>query len=97
VPNNPSDALVRDSLRLGAVSSPSEVVMVTQESVCKKARDAYQADLVGLGGSAFSGRVYVVKSGTTYAVLDPDFHYQGRTDNWIIMVMDARYRKLSLF
>lgn len=96
-PSNATDATVRDSLHLGAVSSRTEVVIVTQESVCKKARDAYQASLGGAGGSPFSGRVYVVKSGTTYAVLDPDFHYQNRTDNWIIMVMDARYRKLSLF
>lgn len=96
-PSNPSDAVVRDSLRLGPVSNRSQVVMVTQEAVCKKAKAAYEAGLSGPGGSSFSGRLYVVKSGSTYAVLDPDFHYQGRTNNWIIMIMDDRYRKLSLF
>jgi hypothetical protein len=30
VPTNPTDAMVRDSLRLGAVSSRSQVVMFTQ-------------------------------------------------------------------
>jgi hypothetical protein len=65
--------------------------------VCKKVKAAYEAGLTARGGSGFSGRVYVVKSGSTYAVLDPDHHYQGRTNNWIIMIMDDRYRTLSLF
>lgn len=90
------DAQVRDSLRL-ASSSAANVTLVTSESVCKKANATYQAELGGVGGSPFSGKVYVVKAGTTYAVLDPSFHYQGRTNNWIIVIMDSRYKKLSLF
>lgn len=96
-PTNSKDAVVRDSLRLGAVSLPSQVTLVAQEAVCKKAKAAYEAEFSGRGGSTFSGRVYVVKSGSTYAVFDPDYHYQNQTDIWIVMVMDDRYRKLSLF
>jgi hypothetical protein len=87
---------VRDSLRLGAASA-SSVILVADQTVCKKANAAYQAAVGGPGGSGFSGKVYVVKSGTTYAVLDPDFHVDGRTDNWIIVIMDSRYKVLSLF
>jgi hypothetical protein len=94
---NPTDALVRDSLRLGAVSSPSQVVMVTQEAVCKKAKAAYETEFSGRGGSSPSGRLYVVKAGSTYAVLDPNYHYNPSRPRWIIMIMDDRYRKLSLF
>jgi hypothetical protein len=94
---NATDAMVRDSLRLGAVSSPSQVVMVTQEAVCKKAKAAYETEFSGQGGSSFSGRLYVAKAGSTYAVLDPDYHYRPNRPKWIIMVMDDRYRKLSLF
>jgi hypothetical protein len=71
--------------------------MVTQEAVCKKAKAAYEAGMTQRGGAGFSGRVYVVKSGSTYAVLDPDHHRDGRTNNWIIMIMDSRYQTLSLF
>jgi hypothetical protein len=94
---NATDAMVRDSLRLGAVSGPSQLVMVTQEAVCKKAKAAYETEFSGRGGSSFSGRLYVVKAGSTYAVLDPDYHYRPNRPNWIIMIMDDRYRKLSLF
>jgi hypothetical protein len=70
---------------------------VTQEAICKKAKAAYETELGGRGGSAFSGSVYVARAGATYAVLDPSYHYQNQTDVWIIMAMDDRYRKLSLF
>ncbi len=89
------DIAVRDSLRLPAVPA-NQVVLVTQDPVCKKANVAYQADRAITGGSGFSGRVYVVKIGTTYAVLDPSFSY-GRPDNWTVVIMDSRYRTLSVF
>jgi hypothetical protein len=95
-PVRPDERVVRDSLRLGAAAA-STVVLVSDEAVCRKANTAYQNAVAGPGGSPFSGRVYVVKSGTTYAVLDPDFHVDNRTDNWIIVIMDSKYKKLSLF
>jgi hypothetical protein len=70
--------------------------MVTQEAVCKKAKAAYETEFSGQG-SSFSGRLYVVKAGSTYAVLDPDYHYHPSRPRWSIMIMDDRYRKLSLF
>lgn len=92
---SPQDLIVRDSLRLPAVPT-SQVTLVTQEAVCKKANAAYQADRSGTGGSGFSGRVYVAKAGDTYAVLDPSFRY-GSSLNWTVVIMDSRYRKLSVF
>jgi hypothetical protein len=92
----PGDAVVRDSLRLPAVPA-SQVVLIGQEATCKKARDAYQQELVGSGGGAFSGRVYVLKVGTAYAVLDPVFKYDPNSSNWVIVIMDSRFKKLSLF
>ena len=92
----PGDVVVRDSLRLPAVPV-SQVVFVSQESSCKKARDSYQQELAGSGGGAFSGRVYVLKVGTAYAVLDPEFKYDPASENWVIVIMDSRYKKLSMF
>jgi hypothetical protein len=71
-------------------------VLVTTESVCKKANATYQSTLGGTGGTSFSGRVYVVKIGTVYAVLDPVFNY-GNPHNWVVEIQDSRFRKLSLY
>lgn len=96
VGSRPDEVAVRDSLRLGAASQ-SAVTLVSDEAVCRKANTGYQNSLTGRGTTPFSGKVYVVKSGTTYAVLDPDVHVDGSTDNWIIVILDSRYKKLSLF
>ena len=73
------------------------MVLISQETTCKKARDAYQQTLVGSGGGAFSGRVSVLQVGTAYAVLDPGFKYDPASPNWVIVIMDSRFKKLSLF
>lgn len=98
---SPKDAVVRDSIRLPAVGA-SQVTWVTTESVCTKARTAYQNRLANTGGTPFSGRVYVVKVGSTrYAVMDPEFHYALPCPECppfrLIVVIDSQYRPLSLF
>ena len=87
-------AIMRDSLRLPSVPR-SQVALVTNESVCKKAKATYQTSL-STPGHTFSGRVYVVKIGTVYAVLDPTFNL-GDPTNWIVQIRDSRYRQLSLY
>jgi len=87
-------AVMRDSLRLPSVPR-SQVVLVTNESVCKKAKATYQTSL-STPGYTFSSRVYVVKIGTVYAVLDPTFNL-GDSTNWIVQIQDSRYQQLSLY
>ena len=87
-------AVMRDSLRLPSVPR-SQVVLVTNESTCKKARTTYETSL-STPGFTFSGRLYVVKIGTVYAVLDPTFNI-GDSTNWIVQIQDSRYRQLSLY
>ncbi len=87
---------VRDSLRL-ASASPSQVVLVTQETVCRKANSAYKTKLANTGGSGFSDRVYVLQVGNTYAVFDPSFTYDASLGYWTIVVLDSRYKPLSVF
>lgn len=91
------NAVVRDSLRL-PYTPAAQVVLVTNESVCKKANAAYQADRAGKGGG-LSGRVYVVAVGNTYAVLDPSYRYD---PTWphpsrTILIVSSRFERLSLF
>lgn len=95
-PTSTDKVVIKDSLRLGS-ASPSEVLLVSSESVCKKARDAYQQRLADRGGSAFSGRVYVLKVGTPYAVYDPLYRVSAADPFGIIVIMDSRYKPLSLF
>jgi hypothetical protein len=86
---------VRDSLRV-PYTPQNKVKLVTQEAVCIKARDAYVADRAGKGVGGSSGRVYVVAIGTTYAVLDPAYHYSSDPYRWTILIVDSTYQKLSL-
>lgn len=88
---------VRDSLRI-PYTPANQVTLVTQEAVCKKARDAYVADRAGKGAGGSSGRVYVLALGNTYAVVDTAYHYSLEApNNWTILILDSRYRRLSLF
>jgi hypothetical protein len=86
---------VRDSLKLPVLAA-NQLVLVTSESVCKKAKNAYQNDRAGTGGSGFTGRVYVVKIDTRYAVLDPGFNY-GEPGNWTVLILDSHYQKLAVY
>lgn len=84
---------VRDSLRLPSVPA-SQVVLVADSSVCRKAASAYQSQLAGQGLGGFTGSVYVVQAGTTYTVLDPGYHYT-RGDGGVLLTFDSHWKLLS--
>ncbi len=91
-----ADRTMRDSLHLALVA-PSQIVLVTSSTICRKANQAYQSYVSGSGGSGLSGSVYVVQVGSAnYAVLDPGYHYSDPRF-WTVVVMDSRYTPLSSF
>jgi hypothetical protein len=88
-----------DSLRLPFVPA-NELKLVADERTCRKANQAYQAELQNTGGSGFSGRVYVVRVGTSYAVLDPALRYgaeYGAPDFWTVLITDSNFKPLAIF
>jgi hypothetical protein len=67
---------------------PAAVALVTNNTVCRKAEQAYTTAL-GANRNTPSGAVYVVKVGTSYVVRDP----AQRGGDWTIeMVLDSQYR-----
>ena len=84
---------VRDSLHL-PLTSASGVGLVTTAATCRKARAAYQAKFANTGGGAFSGRVYVIKVGNVYAVLDPGFKYSN-PEVLTVQIVDSRLSHLA--
>jgi hypothetical protein len=91
--NRPDEKAVRDSLRLPQSGQTS---IITSESVCKKANPAYQGVLAGTG-HGFSGKVYVIQVGTTYAVFDPVYHWGPDSGYYTVVIFDSRWRKLSSY
>jgi len=88
--------VVRDSLRLPLLSA-SQIIVVTQESVCKKANSAFQSYWANRGGTAFSGRVYVLQIGSVYGVSDPSYHYRATNADSPLLFLDSRYKALSVY
>ena len=86
---------MRDSLRL-PLAPASQVVLVTNESTCRKANTAYQTAVNGSGGTGLSGQVYVVQVGTAYAVLDPNYN-AGQPGAWSVVVLDSRFKERSSY
>jgi hypothetical protein len=91
--DHPDDKAVRDSLRL---PQSGIISVITSESVCKKANPAYQAVLAGTG-HGFSGKVYVIQVGSTYAVFDPVYHWGPDSGYYTVVIFDSRWRKLSSY
>jgi hypothetical protein len=67
-----ADAQVRDSLRLQPTPT-DQVVLVQNEGVCRQAAAAYRRELT-TAAEAHTGRVYVVRAGDRFAVLDINYH-----------------------
>lgn len=88
------DLVSRNALHLPLVQ-PSQFVVVTQEAVCKKANASYQAHLATSGGTAFSGKVYVLQIGNVYAVQDPVYRYRAGQNYPLTLIMDSHYKVLS--
>jgi len=68
--NDPNMVTYRQRMKLSQVPA-AQVVFVTDTKVCTKARDVYTAAIRRTDGVQPSGRVYVIKVGTTYVVNDP--------------------------
>jgi hypothetical protein len=87
---------VRDSLRIPAVVSAGDIVLITKENVCKSANNAYQSIASGARGT-LSGRVYVVQVGTSYVVWDPSYRYSTADQADVFIVFDSRWARKSIF
>lgn len=86
----------RDTLRIPAVSLASDVALITKEATCKSANTAYQ--LVATGArQTLTGRVYVVRVGTSYVVWDPGYAFDPSYAVDIYMVFDSRWVHKSTF
>lgn len=86
----------RDSLRIPAVALSSDVVLITKSATCKAANSAYQAAATG-ARQTLSGQVFVVQVGTNYVVWDPAYSFDPAYPEWVYMVFDSRWTKLSMF
>jgi hypothetical protein len=97
---SPNNAAVRDSLRLQP--TPKKwIKLVEDETVCSQAAAAYRRELT-TAAETHTGRVYVIQARDRYAVLDVDYHIAPRRPtlhgtNWIIVIFDATWGRLSLF
>jgi hypothetical protein len=88
---------VRNALQLPATPA-SQVTLVTDQSVCRKANTAF-ANEFSSQGSGLSGRVYVVSVASVYAVVDPVFLYDSvsRGRLWaFVFIIDSKFKKLSI-
>ncbi len=86
----------RDSLLIPAVASASDVVLITKGATCRKANTAYQKAATG-ARQTLSGRVFVVKVGTSHVVWDPAYRFNAAYPLWIYMLFDSRWRLKSVF
>lgn len=80
----------RRALGLPLVAA-ANVTLVTQSSICSKAAAAYAAKIAGAGGG-LTGRVLVVKAGTMYVVLDPNYYLLASNKQYRHMVMDSKFK-----
>jgi hypothetical protein len=69
----------------------SQLSLVTQESVCKKAAAAYRSATTGAG---WLGRVAVVKAGTTYTVIDPGYYYDAANKAALWVLLDSKFKPI---
>ena len=87
---------VRDFLLIPAVASAADVALITKEVTCKSANTAYQKAATG-ARQTLSGRVFVVKVGTSYVVWDPAYRFNAAYETWAYMLFDSRWVLKSLF
>jgi hypothetical protein len=84
----------RNALKL-PLTPANQLELATQEGTCKKVKPTYEAAANAEGGTGLSGRLYVVKVGTVFVAVDPDYHWGADPGWWKVVTMDSRYRKLS--
>jgi len=93
---DPEATAVRDSLHILPVPA-TQVALVADPGVCERASAAYQRYYQGIA-AGFSGSVYVVKVGTRYAALDPEYPTSIHDPPpWHVVIMDSDYRPLGSY
>ena len=93
--DHPAAQARRTALQLPFVAA-SEVVQLTSGPACRRASDAYKAN-VRAQANTLSGAVYLYRVGPTrYVVTDPTYRYSGPTSH-LFMVFDDRWRYLAAF
>jgi hypothetical protein len=94
--NSGDNKAVRDSLKLPFVVS-SQVVLVSSDATCKKARTAFQSYWANRGGTGFSAKVYVLQVGSLYAVVDSAYRYRAANPYSPVLFLDSRFKSVSVY
>ena len=90
------DATSREALRLPKAAA-DEVRLVTDESVCAAAAEAYNRDRRN-EGSGLSGRVYVIRIQSVYVVHDPEYDYNpALPGGLVVIVFDSSWKRLASY
>jgi hypothetical protein len=94
-PADSTDAAMADSLRVPRAPIAS-VQWVADPAICARAAEAYR--LTSGRPEGVSGRVYVIRAGQVYVVLDPEFSYLARrpVEGYTTAIFDADWRLLGL-
>ncbi len=85
----PRDSILRASLGINAAED-SNVVLVTDETKCQQAIDTLNAEAARYGGEGISDGIYLVSTGSDYAVYAPS--PEGKTG---LTFLDAQFRVLG--
>jgi hypothetical protein len=72
----------------------ADIELISDESLCRRAAQAYQAALPA-NSRGLSGQVHLVRLGKGFAVLDPAY-YGPRPGVWTVVLLDSRMRVLGV-
>ena len=91
-PTDSDEAAMADSLRVprGALN---EISWILDGALCARAAAAYRETSGRPEG--VSGRVYLIKAGKVYVVLDPEFWYQPGSQLYTMAIFDRRWHLLA--
>lgn len=92
-PMNASDESTRVAYGYPLVPA-AQVTLVTQAATCTKAYATFKSSTTG--GAGYTGRVIVVKAGTTYTVVDPGYYWNAASRALHLVLMDSKYKRINL-
>lgn len=92
-PKDSSEAATADSLRVPRAPA-ADVRWVTESAECARAMDAYRR-VIGRPQNS-SGRAYVIRAGSAFVVLDPEFWYDPTHQVYTTAIFDTEWKLLSL-
>ena len=91
-PQDSVGAALADSLRVPRARR-SQVQWIIDPAICARAAEAYRQTSGRPEG--VSGRVYVVRAGQVYIVLDPDFSHQPGERAYTTAIFNAHWQLLT--